>query len=76
MAGDGSKTTLTNNSPAEKTLVTPTDVDGDGRLEVVFVHTDGYLAYVDDISGDRTVKAVTDDDGNRITGVDTERGVQ
>ena len=76
MAGDGSKTTLTNNSPAEKTLVTPTDVDGDGRLEVVFVHTDGYLAYVDDISGDRTVKAVTDDSGNQITGVDTEQGVQ
>ena len=76
MAGDGSKTTLTTNGIAEKTLVTPTDVDGDGRLEVVFVHTDGYLAYVDDISGDRTVKAVTDDSGNQITGVDTEQGVQ
>ena len=76
MAGDGSKTTLTNNSPAEKTLVTPTDVDGDGRLEVVFVHTDGYLAYVDDISGDQTVKAVTDDNGDRITGVDTGQGVK
>ena len=76
MAGDGSKTTLTDDGIAAKTLVTPADVDGDGRLEVVFVHTDGYLAYVDDISGDRTVKAVTDNDGNQITGVDTERGVQ
>ena len=75
MAGDGSKTTLTDNGIAKKTLVTPTDVDGDGRLEVVFVHTDDYLAYVDDISGDRTVKAVTDDSGNQIT-VDTGQGVK
>jgi len=74
MAGDGSKTTLTDDI-AEKTLVTPADVDGDGRLEVVFVHTDGYLAYVDDISGDRIVKAVTDDSGNQIT-VDTGQGVK
>jgi len=76
LLGVDGKETLTSNSPAEKTRVTPIDFDEDSAFEIVFVHTDGYLAYVDDVSGTPSVKVVTDDTGSKITGVDSERGVQ
>jgi len=76
MAGDGTKTTLTSGSPAKKTALTGRDIDEDGELEVVFVHADDKLAYVDDIGGSPTVTTLTDDTGSAVTGIDTGRGVQ
>jgi len=44
------KTTLAGN--AKKAACAPVDVDDDGKLEFVFIDSDGNIAYVDDVDGD------------------------
>jgi hypothetical protein len=73
---EGNKTTLTSAEPAKKTCVSGLDVDLDGAVEHVFVHTDDKLAYVDDVGGDERIETLTDDAGDPITRIDSERGVQ
>ena len=51
---DKNKTTLAGNS--KKAACAPFDVDDDGKLEFVFIDSDGNIAYVDDVGGSDTVK--------------------
>ena len=47
---DGTKTTLTGN--AKSAACAPFDIDDDGKLEFVFINSNGYIAYVDDVGSD------------------------
>jgi hypothetical protein len=76
MDHQGNKETLTSSGPAKKTCVSGLDVDLDGAVECVFVHTDDELAYVDDIGGEERIETLTDDAGDPVTGIDGTRGVQ
>ena len=72
----GNKTTLTSAEPAKKTCVSGLDVDLDGAVEHVFVHTNDELAYIDDVGGEERIETLTDDAGDPVTGIETGRGVQ
>lgn len=65
------------NAPqANKAPVTSADVDNDGTPELVYVATDGYLNYLDDIeqgAGNIEILDLLDASGNEITG-DGETG--
>lgn len=64
---DGNTETINGSGVATKAPLATLDWDGDGDLEIVFVHTDGTLRYVDDVTGSNTVKTVEDADGNSVS---------
>jgi len=52
-----------------KSPVAAVDWDDDGKLEIMYVTTNGYLKYVDNIDGSPTVKDTGIDEPRKQTGV-------
>jgi predicted ribosomally synthesized peptide with SipW-like signal peptide len=60
---------------AAKSALTATDIDDDGAPEVVYIdNSSTELKYIDDITGAKSIKTVTDQTGDPIT-ADKKRGV-
>jgi hypothetical protein len=62
--GEGTRTI--SGVDAAKAPISIADVDGDGDSEIMYTDTNGYLKYVDDVSGSPTTSFVRDASGDKI----------
>ena len=68
IVGDAEPDLTFTSTNAKKAPVTSADVDDDGNLEIVYVGTSGYLKYVDHPLGSPTIRTLTDNNGDKISG--------
>lgn len=71
LAGSAESDVILSNTSAKKSPVTVADVDGGGDLEVVYIGSSGHIKYISDPLGEKTIKFLRDNNGNKITATDT-----